>query len=141
MEKWAQNDRVIDAVLAFVVTVDVVLVVWAFGVPELWFELFHLEPEPSSEAMVLLRRCGGNWAAFALFQGIALWYWKRQPVWLAVVAGIRLSDIFTDAVYALTAGDPTWLAQAGLPVMGLLNLLLGWFFLHAFFGQFGGDRA
>jgi hypothetical protein len=135
MERLAHKEWLIDTLLAALMVFDVLIVVWAFGLPDLWFTLFHTDPAPSSEAFVLLRRCGANWAAFALFQGIAWWHWKSQPVWLAVIAGVRLSDIFTDPVYALMAGDGTWLATLGLPVMGVMNLLFGWFFLTAFFVQ------
>lgn len=133
MNKLANRESVVSILLGSLALFDVLLVVWAFLVPELWFDLFHQTPGPSSEAFVLLKRCGANWAAFALFQGIAWRHWREQPVWLAVVAGIRLSDIFTDPMYALVAGDATWLAQLGLPLMGACNLALGWFFLTAFF--------
>ena len=34
-------------------------------------------------------------------QAIALIRWRRRPVWLAVVAGVRFSDLFTDLSYVL----------------------------------------
>jgi hypothetical protein len=133
MERLARRETLVAVSLGALMVFDVVIAVWAFGLPDLWFQLFHTDPAPSSEAVVLLRRCGANWTAFALFQGIAWWHWKSQPVWLAVVAGVRLSDIFTDPVYALVAGDGTWIATLGLPVVGVMNLAFGWFFLTAYF--------
>lgn len=127
-----RNQRLIQTLLVGLVVVDAVLVVWAFGFPDLWFDSFHRTLEGSAGAELFLKRCGANWAGFLLFQVLALMYWKAQPFWLAIVAGLRFSDLFTDAVYALFAEDLTWLASLSLPVMGLLNFALGWFFLRSY---------
>jgi hypothetical protein len=124
--------RIINALLAALVLFDLALVVWAFGLPDLWWQLFHTSNDGSVGANLLLKRCGAAWGAFALFQGIALYLWREKPYWLAVVAGIRLSDIFTDPVYAVFSADPSWLNTLSLPLMGVGNVLLGVFFLNAF---------
>ncbi|MFW5876878.1 MAG: hypothetical protein ACOCXM_09085 [Myxococcota bacterium] len=127
-----RSHPLIQALLVGLVLVDAALVVWAFGFPELWFGLFHRTLEGSAGAELFLKRCGANWGGFLLFQLLALKYWKAQPFWLAIVAGLRFSDIFTDAVYALFAEDLTWIAALSLPIMGLLNFALGWFFLRSY---------
>lgn len=127
-----RSDRTIQAVLASLVVFDAVLVIWAFGFPDLWFTIFHTSAEATPGAELFLRRCGGNWAAFLLFQALALSLWKQHTFWLAVVAGLRLGDIFTDPVYVLTADDPSLLAWVSLPVAGVSNLVLGWYFLTSY---------
>lgn len=102
---------------------DVGLTIWAGVFPDLWFQAFHGVPYHDPEGF--LRRCAANWAAFALIQGIAWRRWRREPVWIAVVAGVRLSDIFTDLVYWLMAADRTIFMHATLPFMGAINLALG----------------
>ncbi len=122
--------RIVHGVLAALVLFDLVLVTCVILAPGLWFQAFHVDPGDDVIALLFLRRCGANWAAFLLFQAIALVRWKREPIWLAVVAGIRLSDIFTDPTYAALSEDPTWFSVVTLPWMGLLNLLVGIFLLR-----------
>lgn len=122
----------IQLVLTSLVVFDATLVVWAFGFPDLWFAAFHTGGGGGALAELFLARCGANWAAFLLLQIVAWARWRREPVWLAVVAGVRLSDIFTDPTYALLSPDPTWFSWAGLPLMGAINLGLGVFFLRAY---------
>jgi hypothetical protein len=122
----------VHGILAGLVVFDVVLVIWAFALPDLWFALFHESAEPTALTLLFLRRCGANWAAFALCQAIAWKRWKDRPVWLAVVAGVRLSDIFTDVTYVVLATDATWFAWATLPAMSAINLWLGLTLLGAY---------
>lgn len=127
-----RNDRTIQLVLTALVLFDAILVVWAFGFPDLWFEVWHTSAEGTPGAELFLMRCGGNWAAFMLFQALAWAYWKEHSWWLLIVAGMRLGDIFTDPVYTLMADDPSLFAWVGLPSAGLINLLLGWYFVTCF---------
>lgn len=120
----------IGRVLAGLVVFDICLVIWAGAFPALWFRAFHGVPYDDPEGF--LRRCAANWAAFALFQAIALWRWKREHVWLAVVAGLRLSDIFTDVTYVLVAQHTTWFAKLTLAPSSLANLLVGLWLLRAY---------
>jgi len=117
-------------VLAFLVAFDVTLTLWAGAFPDLWFRVFHGVPYEDAEGF--LRRCAANWAAFALFQAIALVRWRREAVWLAVVAGVRLSDIFTDVTYVLVARDTTWFAKATLAPSSVGNLIVGLYLLRAY---------
>lgn len=124
------NPRALDRALSFLVLFDVTLTTAAFFFPDFWFAVFHGVPYEDPQGF--LRRCGANWAAFALFQAIARARWKQAPYWLAVIAGVRLSDIFTDLVYYFFAEDTTWFADLTLPTMGLVNLALGLYFLRAY---------
>lgn len=124
------NERRIAGLLGFLVLFDVTLTIWAGVFPQWWAFAFH--GVPYDDPQQLLRRCAANWAAFALFQGVAFARWRRQPEWLAVVAGVRLSDIFTDATVIALARDTTWFAKATLAPMSLINLLMGLWLLRAY---------
>src|SRR5262249_59615702 len=84
---------------------DTLLVLMARFAPELWFRVFH-ESAPASLDVAFLRRSAGQWAAFALAQAIALWRWRRDPVWLAIAAGVRFSDPFPDLPYLPSLRHP-----------------------------------
>jgi hypothetical protein len=96
------------------------LMSWLY--PGIWFRLFH-GVAPAGLEIALLRRAGGQWAAFALAQGITLWYWRKNPVWLVIVAGARFSDLFTDISYILAVPSLTTLGWICLLPPPLLNLL------------------
>jgi hypothetical protein len=105
---------------------DSILFVMTWIAPEVWFRLFHAAA-PTQLEIAFLRRTGGQWAAFALAQAIALWRWKKDPVWLAVVAGVRFSDLFTDLIYVLTVPSLTRLGWALLlppPVLNLIGVVI-----------------
>lgn len=122
----------ITAVLLGLVIFDLVLTTWAFAAPDLWFALWHGVPYEGNDPEGFLRRCGANWAAFLLFQSIALWRWRRETFWVAVVAGVRLSDIFTDVTYAFFARDLTWAGAILLPGGSLMNVIVGFWLLAAY---------
>jgi hypothetical protein len=122
--------RRVQGLLVFLVALDVVLTTWAMAFPGLWFWAFHGTAYDDPQGF--LRRCGANWAAFLLWQVVALVRWRREPVWLAVVAGVRLSDIFTDVTYSFVAHDTTLFAKLTLAPMSALNLLFGLFLLRAY---------
>jgi hypothetical protein len=50
---------------------DTILFVMTWITPEVWFRLFHAAA-PTQLEIAFLRRTGGQWAAFALAQAIAL---------------------------------------------------------------------
>ena len=120
----------VHGLLTFLVLFDLVLVIWAGVFPELWFTAFHGVPYVDPQGF--LRRCAANWAAFLLMQTIAWRTWKTDRVWLAVVAGVRLSDIFTDLTYVFVAHDTTLFAKLTLAPMSIINLLMGLFLLDAY---------
>ena len=77
---------------------DTVLFVMAWIAPDIWFRVFHAGV-PAGLEIALLRRSAGQWAAFALAQAVTLWRWPKEPVWLAVSAGVRFSDCSPTCVY------------------------------------------
>lgn len=121
--------RRVRALLVSLTLFDLGLVIWAFLLPDLWWWAFHgverVDPQH------LLQRMGANWAAFFLMQLLATIHWRRAPFWILVVAGVRLSDIFTDVTYVILCHDATWFAWATLPLMSLTNLLIGLWLIKA----------
>jgi hypothetical protein len=101
---------------------DTLLFVLAWIDPDLWFRLLHASV-PAGLEVALLRRSAGQWAAFALAQAIALWWWRRRPEWLVIVAGIRFSDLFTDISYIIAVPTLTALGWAVLTPPPVLNLV------------------
>ena len=100
---------------------DTSLFVMAWLQPDAWFRFLH-GAAPTGFDIAFLRRSAGQWAAFALAQGIALLRWKRSPIWLVIVAGVRFSDLFTDISYILAVPSLTTLGWVCLLPPPLLNL-------------------
>ena len=99
---------------------DTALFVLSWLRPELWFQLLH-QTAPAGLETALLRRAGGQWLAFALVQAIALWRWRAQPAWLVIVAGARVSDLFTDLSYIAAVPSLTPFGWATLTPPAFLN--------------------
>jgi hypothetical protein len=98
---------------------DSAIFILAWTAPDLWFHLFH-RADPVDLDVALLRRAGGQWAAFAAVQAIALWRWRSRPLWLIVVLGARASDLLTDLSYVLAAPALTplgWMALLPPPFL------------------------
>jgi hypothetical protein len=105
---------------------DTVLFVMAWLTPDIWFRLFHAAV-PAGLETALLRRSAGQWAAFALAQAVTLWRWKKDPVWLAVSAGVRFSDLFTDVSYILAVPSLTtlgWILLVPPPFLNLVGVVI-----------------
>ena len=100
---------------------DTALFVLSWWKPDLWFHLFH-HADPLGFDVALLRRAGGQWAAFALVQAIALLRWRTRPSWLVIVAGARISDLFTDLSYIAAVPSLTPFGWATLVPPAFLNL-------------------
>ena len=105
---------------------DSALFMMSWMAPDIWFQLFH-SASPASLDVAFLRRSAGQWVAFALAQAIALWRWQRQPIWLAIVAGVRFSDLFTDISYILAVPTLTalgWIVLTPPPFLNLFGVLI-----------------
>ena len=105
---------------------DTVLFVMAWIAPDIWFRLFHAGVAAGLE-IALLRRSAGQWAAFALAQAITLWRWRKEPAWLAVSAGVRFSDLFTDVSYIVAVPSLTtlgWVLLTPPPFLDLLGVVI-----------------
>ena len=122
--------RKIDVLLISLIVLDVTLSTAAFCCPRFWFTIFHGAEYVDPQG--LLPRMAANWAAFALLQIIAYRKWKAQPHWLAVIAGVRLSDMFTDWTYLYFCQDITPFGRIGLFAMSPANVLIGWYLLRAY---------
>jgi hypothetical protein len=121
----------INTLLLSLILLDLVLSVICLMSPGLWIKLFH--GISASDTLGLIRRQGAVWAAFLLFQVIAYFRWPREPFWLVVVAGIRLTEIFSDWVYLFSAEQVTWFGKMGLFIAPPANLLIGWYFIRQYF--------
>lgn len=126
--KWFAP-RAVTAVLAALLICDVVLSLWGFFFPDLWFSVFHGAPRVDPEGFI--RRCAANWLMFAALQAVALRRWRAAPVWLAVVAGARLGDALTDWSYLYFCAHVTPWGAVALLSAGPLNLAAGLYLLRA----------
>jgi hypothetical protein len=131
--KWSKSvsgTAVIERRLRFAILIylwvalleDTSLFLIAWLLPDVWFRYLH-GVAPVGLDIAFLRRSAGQWAAFALAQGITLRCWKKEPVWLVIVAGVRFSDLFTDISYVLAVPSLTTLGWVCLLPPPLLNLI------------------
>jgi hypothetical protein len=120
----------VDALLGYLIVLELVLVTWTLALPRTWFAWMY--GIPYDDPAGLLRRTGAVWAAFLLLQVIALVRWRRAPYWLALIAGVRLTELFSDLTTLAVAEKVTWFAWATLPVATISNLGFGivliWFY-------------
>lgn len=130
------SKTIISLLLGFLVLLDIVLFTLALFYPQTWFDLFHGQPYVDPQG--LLRRTGGVWVAFTLLQFVALVKWKQQPYWLAVIAGVRLTEMFSDWVYLYFAQDITLFGRIGLFISPLANMAFGWFLIKSYLKINGG---
>jgi len=117
-----------NLLLAGLVVLDIVLSGTCLFFPDLWFRWFHGAPYVDPQG--LLRRTGAVWAAFTLLQLIALIRWQRYPHWLVLVAGVRLTEIFSDWTYLFFCSNITWFGRMALLVSPPANLVFGWILLR-----------
>jgi hypothetical protein len=109
--------------LAFLVILDIVLSTIAICYPDYWFQTFHGAPYVDPQG--LLRRTGACWVAFTLLQFIALIRWEKEPWWLVLIAGVRLTELFTDWTYIYFAESLTARGKFGLFIAPPGNLAFG----------------
>jgi hypothetical protein len=130
IDSLTSSPLVINLLLLFLIVLDVVLFVLSLLLPNTWFKIFHNQPYIDPQG--LLRRTGAVWAAFALLQFIAYIKWQEDPYWLVVIAGVRLTELFSDWVYLYFAQNITKLGRLGLLISPPANLVMGWFFIQSF---------
>jgi hypothetical protein len=124
------SPRAINVLLFFLIALDAALSILAIAFPDLWFRLIH--DRPYIDPQGLLRRTGAVWAAFTLLQALAYVRWQAQPYWLVVVAGVRLTELFSDWTYVYVAQQVTWSGRVGLLIAPPANLAMGWFLIKSF---------
>jgi hypothetical protein len=113
----------LNALLIGLIALDVVLSTVALGFPATWTQAMH--GLPYDDPAGLLRRAGGVWAAFVVLQAIALARWPRRPCWLALIAGVRFTELFSDWVTLAAARHVTTLGTVALVTAPPANLLFG----------------
>ena len=106
---------------------DVLLAFATIVTPGLWFRLFHGSAYVDPQA--LLSRTGAVWLAFGLFQLYSWRVWQKQPYWLAIVGGMRLSELFADWTYLFRAGEVTPFGARALLLATPSNVIFAWFFI------------
>jgi hypothetical protein len=122
--------NLVKLLLIFLIVKDIILFNLCFFFPDTWFKIFH--DAPYIDPQGLLQRTGAVWLAFTLLQIIAFLRWERHPYWLTVIAGVRLTEIFSDWVYIYVATSMTWYGRLGLSVAPPGNLAFGWFLIWVY---------
>lgn len=122
----------IYVLMAFLVVLDVVLSTTCLLYPDKWFTIFHGVPYDDRDPMGLLKRTGAVWVAFSLLQLIAFFRWEKAPWWLVLVAGVRLTELFSDWTYMYVAESMATLGRLGLFIAPPGNLAFGWFLIWAY---------
>ena len=124
------NKYVINLILLVFILLDLVYAVICFFFPDFWYHTFHgteyIDPQG------LLQRTAAIWATFTLFQLLALLKWQKQPYWLAIIAGMRLSEFIADWAYLYFAEDITALGRLGLLVSSPANFLICLYLLRSY---------
>jgi len=118
--------------LFFLVILDLVLCVTCLLYPDKWFMTFHGVPYGNLDVEGLLRRTGAVWVAFTLLQLIALFCWRKSPWWLPLIAGVRLTELFSDWTYIYVAHTLTPMGKAMLFIAPPGNLVFGIFLVWVY---------
>jgi hypothetical protein len=128
-----------DLILLALVALDVLLSGTALLFPSFWFRLFHGAAYVDPQA--LLKRTGAVWVAFTLLQFLALVRWKKQPYWLVLIAGVRLTEIFSDWTYLAFCSSITVSGWIGLLVSPPANLFFAWILIRTWKQVTASERA
>lgn len=123
-------DKLIVAILAWLVLLDLFLASWGFFAPDLWFDFFHDSPYVDPQG--LLYRSAANWVGFLVLQALAVWRWRRWPGWLLIVVGCRLCDVATDVTCLIFCDRISVMGAILFPVAGTFNLIIGVVLVHLY---------
>jgi hypothetical protein len=113
------------------VILDVVLSTTCILFPEKWFMTFHGAPYVDPQG--LLKRTGAVWVAFSLLQLIAFFKWEKAPWWLVLIAGVRLTELFSDWTYMYVAQSMTFWGKVGLFIAPPGNLIFAFILMWFYF--------
>jgi hypothetical protein len=128
---YSKNFRIFMYVFLFaLVILDVVLSATCLLWPEKWFMTFHGAPYIDPQG--LLKRTGAVWVAFSLLQLIAFIRWEKAPWWLVLIAGVRLTELFSDWTYMYVAQSMTTWGKIGLFIAPPGNLIFGFILIWAY---------
>jgi hypothetical protein len=118
--------------LVLLVILDLVLSTTCLIWPDKWFMTFHGVHYDNLDVMGLLKRTGAVWVAFTLLQLIAVFKWEKAPWWLILIAGVRLTELFSDWTYMYVAKSMTTWGNIGLFISPPGNLVFGLFLIWAY---------
>ncbi|HEY0006994.1 MAG TPA: hypothetical protein VGB17_19595 [Pyrinomonadaceae bacterium] len=124
--------KFIYVLLVFLVILDIVLSTTCLLYPDKWFTTFHGVLYDNRDVEGLLKRTGAVWVAFTLLQLIAVFRWEKEPWWLVLIAGVRLTELFSDWTYMYVAQTMTTMGRIGLFIAPPGNLVMGWFLVWAY---------
>ena len=125
-----KNIKFINLLLLFLVILDLILSAICLLRPDLWVKLMH--GTEYSDSLGLIRRMGAVWLAFFVFQLVALLFWQKHSYLLVLVAGIRLTEVFSDWFYWYFTEYLTGFAHFGLLISPPSNLLFGIILIKAY---------
>ena len=120
----------VNALLISLVILDIVLSSLCIFSPQTWFKIFHDRPYVDPQG--LLRRTGALWVAFTVLQFLAYLKWEEAPYWLVLIAGVRLTELFSDWTYIYVAENVTWRGRLGLFIAPPGNLVFGWYLVACY---------
>lgn len=120
----------VNVLMVFLVILDLFLSTLAIFYSEKWFQIFHNAPYIDPQG--LLKRTGALWVAFTLLQFIALIQWKKHPWWLVLIAGVRLTELFSDWTYLYVCQSITTQGWIGLFIAPPGNLAFGIYLIWAY---------
>jgi len=118
--------------LGFLVILDLVLSTTCLVFPDKWFMTFHGVHYDNLDVEGLLKRTGALWVAFTLLQLLAFFFWRKSPWWLVLIAGVRLTELFSDWTYMYVAHTITTIGKMGLFIAPPGNLAFGIFLVWAY---------
>ncbi len=133
------NHTLIGRILVFLVAFDLILSIWGFFFPGLWYAFFHGADYVDPQG--LLRRCAANWTGFLIIQIIALIKWKKSPWWLLVVAGARLGDSLTDITCLIFSSNISIFGILGFPMAGAGNVIIGIYLIRGYVKSMGNGES
>jgi hypothetical protein len=122
----------IYVLLGFLVILDLVLSTTCLVFPDKWYMTFHGVHYDNLDVEGLLKRTGALWVAFTLLQLLAFFFWRKSPWWLVLIAGVRLTELFSDWTYMYVAHTMTTIGKMGLFIAPPGNLAFGIFLVWAY---------
>ena len=120
----------INLILLLLFLLDAALYTVCLFFPEFWIQTMN--GAAYIDTLGLVRRLGAGWAAFFLFQFIALFKWQEEPYWLVLVTGIRWTELFADWVYLYFAESITPFGKICFLLSPPVNLFAGWYLLSCY---------
>ena len=124
------NKTLVNIFLVALILLDLAYFIVAFFFRDFWFAQIHGTPYDDPQG--LLPRAGAVWFSFVVFQSLTLFKWRSRPYWLAITAGLRSAELFTEWTYCYFAHDLTATGKIGLLVSTPANMIICWFFFRTF---------